>query len=118
LWTEIHVIFFYLLYFTPKYCGRNKINNYYRRLTFQSFTGKANKECLSRSVANYRYLFSGETSPLCSINNRIYIIVQSNTNVYSVITIKGKGKAIPLQAWRDPEVSRRLRLPELKTMGT
>jgi len=31
---------------------------------------------------------------------------------------KGKGKAIPLQAWTGPEGSRRLRLPDLKTIGT
>ena len=31
---------------------------------------------------------------------------------------KGKGKAIPLQAWRGPEGSRRLRLPDFKTVGT
>jgi hypothetical protein len=29
-----------------------------------------------------------------------------------------KGKAVPLQAWRDPEDSRRLRLPDFKTIGT
>jgi len=29
-----------------------------------------------------------------------------------------KGKAIPLQAWTGPEVSRRLRLPDFKTIGT
>ena len=29
-----------------------------------------------------------------------------------------KGKAIPLQAWRDPEGSRRLRLSDIKTFGT
>jgi len=28
------------------------------------------------------------------------------------------GKAIPLQAWTDPEGSRRLRLPDFKTIGT
>jgi hypothetical protein len=28
------------------------------------------------------------------------------------------GKAIPLQAWRGPEGSRRLRLPDFKTIGT
>ena len=28
--------------------------------------------------------------------------------------LKGKGKAIPLQAWTDPEGSRRLRLPDFK----
>jgi hypothetical protein len=30
---------------------------------------------------------------------------------------KGKGKAIPLQAWTGPECSRRLRLPDFKTIG-
>jgi len=30
----------------------------------------------------------------------------------------GKGKAIPLQAWTGPEGSRRLRLPDFKTVGT
>jgi len=31
---------------------------------------------------------------------------------------KGKSKAIPLQAWTGPEGSRRLRLPDFKTIGT
>ena len=31
---------------------------------------------------------------------------------------KGKGKAIPLQAWTGPEDSRRLRLSDFKTIGT
>ena len=31
---------------------------------------------------------------------------------------KGKGKAIPLQAWTGSEGYRRLRLPDLKTVGT
>jgi len=29
-----------------------------------------------------------------------------------------KGKAIPIQAWTGPEGSRRLRLPDFKTIGT
>jgi len=29
-----------------------------------------------------------------------------------------KGKAIPLQAWTGPEGSKRLRLPDFKTIGT
>jgi len=32
--------------------------------------------------------------------------------------VQGKGKAIPLQAWTGPEGSRRLRLPDFKTVGT
>ena len=31
---------------------------------------------------------------------------------------KGKGRALPLQAWTGPEGSRRLRLPDFKTIGT
>jgi hypothetical protein len=31
---------------------------------------------------------------------------------------KGKGKAIPLQAWTGPEDSRRLRFPDFKTVDT
>jgi hypothetical protein len=31
---------------------------------------------------------------------------------------KGKSKAIPLQVWKGPEGSRRLRLPDFKTIGT
>jgi len=32
--------------------------------------------------------------------------------------IQLKGKAMPLQAWRGPEGSRRLRLSDFKTIGT
>jgi hypothetical protein len=35
-----------------------------------------------------------------------------------VMLVKGKGKAIPLQALTGPEGSSRLRLPDLKTIGT
>jgi len=31
---------------------------------------------------------------------------------------KGKGKAIPLQAWTGPEDSRRMRLPDVKKIDT
>ena len=41
----------------------------------------------------------------------ITISIRLNTTVY-------KGKAIPLQAWTGPEGSRRLRLPDFKTVGT
>jgi len=36
----------------------------------------------------------------------------------NAVNVKGKGKAIPLQAWTGPEGSRRLKLPEFKTIGT
>ena len=31
---------------------------------------------------------------------------------------RGKGKATPLEAWTGPEGSRRMRLPDFKTIGT
>jgi len=36
----------------------------------------------------------------------------------SFSTVYIKGKAIPLQAWTSPEGSRRMRLPDFKTVGT
>jgi hypothetical protein len=41
----------------------------------------------------------------------------SNVNSTMQPTGKGKGKAIPLQAWRGPEGHRRMRLPDSMTIG-
>jgi len=38
--------------------------------------------------------------------------------VSSIYFYIGKGKSIPLQGWTDSEGSRRLRLPDFKTIGT
>jgi hypothetical protein len=38
--------------------------------------------------------------------------------VWLYLYLKGKGKTIPLQACADPEGSRKLRLLDLKTIGT
>jgi hypothetical protein len=35
-----------------------------------------------------------------------------------LLLYKGKGKAIPLQAWIEPEGSRKLRLPDFKTISS
>jgi len=35
-----------------------------------------------------------------------------------VLSFYRKGEAIPLQAWRGPEDSRRLKLPDFKIIGT
>jgi len=40
------------------------------------------------------------------------------TNEKLLKSVKGKGKAIPLQARTGPKASRRLRLPDFKTIGT
>ena len=41
-----------------------------------------------------------------------------NYNSSSSSSSSSKGKAIPLQTWTGPEGSRRLRLPDFKTIGT
>jgi hypothetical protein len=48
------------------------------------------------------------------------IVLHINLYIYYALydTGKGKGKAIPLQALTGPEDSRRLRLPDFKTIGT
>jgi len=38
--------------------------------------------------------------------------------VWFAVKLVVKGKAIPLQAWTGPGGSRRLRLPDFKTVGT
>jgi len=40
------------------------------------------------------------------------------TFVSPQVLLESNSKAIPLQAWTDPEGSRRLRLPDFKTIGT
>jgi hypothetical protein len=45
-----------------------------------------------------------------------YRVGLQNTELLNVM--HNKVKAIPLQAWTGPEGSRRLRLPDFKTIGT
>ena len=56
----------------------------------------------SSHTFRHRFLFRNLTCVCCS----------------SDITFSLSSKAIPLQAWRGPEGSRRLRLPDLKTIGS
>jgi len=51
----------------------------------------------------------------CGFLRRNSAIRQSK--IASINPGKGKGKAIPLQAWTGPEGSRRLRFPYFKTIG-
>jgi len=48
-------------------------------------------------------------------NDNIVYIGNIALNANTVVAVKKKGKAIPLQAWTGPEVSRNLRLPDFKT---
>jgi hypothetical protein len=59
---------------------------------------------------------------LTQLSGKIYVLFALNhwllMQLLSVVNAVVKGKAIPLQAWTGPEVSRRFRLPDFKTIGT
>jgi hypothetical protein len=46
-----------------------------------------------------------------------YVYLSSRSDI-NTLCIKVKGRAIPLQALTGPEGSRKLRLPDFKTLGT
>jgi len=62
--------------------------------------------CISRTIARYRNENNQDDSWAETLQDRVYH------------RGKGKGKAVPLQAWTGPEGSRRLRIADFKTIGT
>jgi hypothetical protein len=50
--------------------------------------------------------------PWNSLNRNPYYAV---LRYRATLDTEGKGKAVPLQAWSDPEVSKKLRLPDFMT---
>jgi len=63
----------------------------------------------------------------CTLNGHLYRVTYTRCRIDTILlmmgtwlpeTCKGKGKAIPLQAWIGPKGSRRVRLPDLKTVTT
>jgi hypothetical protein len=46
------------------------------------------------------------------------LLILRSDIIYRVKRGKGKGTAVPLEAWTIPEGTRRLRLPDFKTIGT
>jgi len=69
--------------------------------------------CIS-SGASWTFLGSGKLMIKHHISICHYVSSKRQKSIYG----KGKGKAIPLQAWTGPEGSRRVRLPDFKTVGT
>ena len=64
-----------------------------------------------------------KTQWYCTYNlQQSFNILQCTRSVYvfriTLSDVKKKGKAIPLHAWAGPEGSKRLRLPDFKTVGT
>ena len=58
--------------------------------------------------------------PEKELRNSAALLSQSDWQTTAAMAKKKgvKDKAIPLQAWTGPEGSRRLRLPDFKTIGT
>jgi hypothetical protein len=54
----------------------------------------------------------------CPCGNIYHNVDWFHLHNLAVYSIHSKGKAIPLQVWASPEVSRRVRLPDFKTIGT
>ena len=96
-------------------------------------------ECIMRDPINYGYFISATfvtslncTVLLClyhcclySLSFPFHVVSLSHSSFYSLSLLlfrsteisRGKGKAIPVQAWTGPEGSRRLRLPDYMTLG-
>ena len=68
--------------------------------------------CERSSVLCYTYMVCLVSSELLQLNN------WKQEYLLSSALLPHKGKAIPLQAWTGREGSRRLRLPDFKTIGT
>jgi len=52
------------------------------------------------------------------VRYRSFLIGRKFVSYYVVLNSEKTVKAIPLQAWAGPEGSRRVRLPDFKTIGT
>jgi len=63
-------------------------------------------------------VFKALTDALPSVRYSLKRFLSSGGGGSSSSSSKGKGKAIPVKAWRGPEGSRRLRIPNFKTIGT
>ena len=93
------------LKYARKLSSGDKINNFFFMFVFINLEMPILKMPLNNSLL----LLTADTDlPTCC-----------DSNMQGEITVNFiKGKAIPLQAWTGPQGSRRLRLPDFKTIGT
>jgi hypothetical protein len=68
-------------------------------------------ECQVNELRRWRSSLRGQVTGLNQVP-------QLTAGVLLIQSVKGKCKAIPLQAWTGPEGSRRLKLSDFKTIGT
>ena len=61
------------------------------------------------------YLNKGYGTQFCYRLGTVCSQAAEEGNDPQILRVKGKGKAVPLQAWSDPEGSRKLRFPDFMT---
>jgi len=66
----------------------------------------------------YKNVFPSQRTLLFCVTEMARIVLFRKSVFVCFYNDKDKGKAIPLQVWTSPEGSRRLRLPDFKTIGT
>jgi hypothetical protein len=95
-----------------------EVGSFHTRLVirFMIFTATVRNILDTPLYMNHNHIGSTEFGVCRTILNRI----RWEDDVISGFRrgAESRGKAIPLQAWTGPEGSRRLRLPDLKTIGT
>ena len=71
---------------------------------------------LHSSVAHFTpYIFSDSKQFRRRTGLSFILLWHSGNTVLNIVNCKGKGKAVPLQDWSDPEGSRSLRFPDFMT---
>ena len=63
-------------------------------------------------VTSFSCIFTDFCRHLCDI--KILVIIECKHSIYTNSSHLGKGMAIPVHAWTDPQDSRRLRLSDIK----
>jgi len=82
------------------------------------FNVKDFKNLMKRMQSLLPYRHCPHISAISTLQFQHEAFFTSFTNFIPEVISIGKGKAIPLQAWTGPEGSRRLRLPDVQTVGT
>jgi hypothetical protein len=86
--------------------------NFFKYLLHEILCTVDRRHCVSTPVGR------GERKIIFSFRGILPAIVVPEQERFNLsFTSKDKGKAIPLQVWTGPEGSRRLRLPDFKTIG-